>query len=70
MPSRAFLLFGQLVAALGALAPADGFNALAGIFAFRTWLVNHPNSMAFDDVSMPSRAFLLFGRIARDWRKW
>ena len=35
MPSRAFLLFGRFAAEMGLRAYAS-FNALAGIFAFRT----------------------------------
>ena len=39
-----------------------GFNALAGIFAFRT-LPRGADYAPLSTVSMPSRAFLLFGRI-------
>ena len=42
-----------------------GFNALAGIFAFRTWHKPLRIASANKQVSMPSRAFLLFGRKRR-----
>ena len=63
MPLRAFLLFGPDGDAVQVGNPTvPGFNALAGIFAFRT-LVSSPGfTGGMGWVSMPLRAFLLFGR--------
>ena len=61
MPLRAFLLFGRTMCVLSS-AHSPCFNALAGIFAFRTDEgAIHPLLNWW--VSMPSRAFLLFGRV-------
>ena len=87
MPSRAFLLFGlfelakrsrsrrssfnalagifafrTLAAAANMNKTTNGFNALAGIFAFRTKPPPRAGNGSPPIVSMPSRAFLLFGR--------
>ena len=62
MPLRAFLLFGpSLNAPDYAARVADRFNALAGIFAFRTQM-KCSRAYAREWVSMPLRAFLLFGQ--------
>ena len=67
MPSRAFLLFGPLVVPTPTRHVADGFNALAGIFAFRTvltwrarrgkrWKFQCPRGhFCFSDVRLPAR---------------
>ena len=84
MPLRAFLLFGLALWFCASASAKAGFNALAGIFAFRTLLFRRRrhyiigfNALAgifafrTDNatvevrvdisVSMPLRAFLLFG---------
>ena len=60
MPLRAFLLFGQAGYIDTLTGPDEGFNALAGIFAFRTLDLN-TGAIQVRNVSMPLRAFLLFG---------
>ena len=63
MPLRAFLLFG--LTSQQAQQPTSQvvcFNALAGIFAFWTVVGARSVAVALPPVSMPLRAFLLFGR--------
>ncbi len=62
MPLRAFLLLGRAPCCdVMARARVMGHNALAGIFAFRTFSWERVENRVFS-VTMPLRAFLLLGQ--------